>query len=190
MIKCAVPAVLGILALCLPLAAQTTSLERSDSISAVELKSTGETDAGSALSLYRSDIYKGVDGSVLMHGLPVLTLLEGRRFAEMPQLGRMGVAPIDFVPLAYLQAVDVRKAPVSLRFGTDTRGGVLDLRLRRDFVTGGEAGVFYGRSTGKYASEAFESYVIGTITTEKFQITAGASYSEFDGRGPRRGRGR
>ncbi|MEY2565193.1 MAG: hypothetical protein QOH88_3386 [Verrucomicrobiota bacterium] len=49
---------------------------------------------------------------------------------------------------------------------------------------GGEMGVLYGRSSGKYGREDFQTYIIGTVGTEKFSITAGFLHQESNGRGP------
>ena len=50
---------------------------------------------------------------------------------------------------------------------------------------GGEVGVLYGRWTGKGGGDLMESYVLGTVGNDKFQITAGAAYEESSGRTPR-----
>ena len=50
---------------------------------------------------------------------------------------------------------------------------------------GGEVGVLYGRWTGKGGGDLMESYVLGTVGNDKFQITAGAAYEESSARTPR-----
>ncbi|MEN3370526.1 MAG: hypothetical protein V7609_2669 [Verrucomicrobiota bacterium] len=50
---------------------------------------------------------------------------------------------------------------------------------------GGEIGFLYGKSSGKYGREDFSSYIIGTIGTDKFSITAGFLHQESSGRYPR-----
>ena len=137
---------------------------------------------GPALTLARPDLFSGVDSASLIHGLPVLTLLDGRRFASTTELGRMGTA-VD-LPVAFLSAVEVQRVGSSPRFGVDGPGGVVDLRLRRDY-TGGEVGVFYGTSTGKYGREDFSTYFIGGVGNEKFNVTAGVYYQESNWRAPR-----
>ncbi|MFN2475603.1 MAG: TonB-dependent receptor plug domain-containing protein [Chthoniobacterales bacterium] len=166
----------GVVALCLPVAAQDV-----DSYSADQLRITGETDAGPALSLYRPDIFSSVDGTTLIHGLPVLTLLDGRRFPISGELGRMGTTALDVMPLAFLTAINVQKHHASTTSGSDATGGVVDLRLNRGYGTFGEVGVFYGRSGGKYGREDFQSYIVGGVGNEHIQITAGASYQESSG---------
>ena len=66
-------------------------------------------------------------------------------------------------------------------YGTDRPGGIVNLQLRRNYYSGGEVGVFYGKSGGKYGREDFQTYIIGGIGNEKFQITAGAVYQESSG---------
>lgn len=176
MVKRALSVVFGIVALCLPVAAQDV-----DSYSANQLRITGEPDAGPALSLYRPDVFSSIDGTTLIHGLPVLTLLDGRRFPISGELGRMGMAPLDVMPLAFLTAVNMQKHHASTSAGSDATSGVVDLRLNRNYGTFGEVGVFYGKAGGKYGREDFQSYIVGGVGNEHIQITAGASYEESSG---------
>lgn len=177
MVNRALSVLVGLVALALPVAAQDV-----DSYSADQLRITGETDAGPALSLYRPDIFSSIDGSTLIHGLPVLTLLDGRRFPIAGELGRMNMTALDVMPLAFLSAINVQKHPDSGSVGSDATGGVVDLRLNRDYGTHGEVGMFYGKSGGKYGREDFSAYVVGGVGNEHIQITAGASYTESTGR--------
>jgi len=50
---------------------------------------------------------------------------------------------------------------------------------------GGEIGFLYGKSSGKYGREDFESYIIGTIGNDKFSITAGFLHQETTFNNPR-----
>lgn len=178
MIKPALAALLGVVSLCLPLTA------RADAITREDLEETGEFETGPALTLQRPDLFSSVDGATLIHGLPVLTLLDGRRFPISTELGRMGMTPFDVFPVAFLSTVEVQKVGGSLRYGSDSPGGVVNLRTTRMY-TGGEVGVFYGRSNGKYGREDYSAYIIGGIGNEKFNITVGASHSESEVRVPR-----
>jgi hypothetical protein len=65
---------------------------------------------------------------------------------------------------------------------------IVDLRAPDRIHFGGEVGVFYGKSSGRYGREDFESYIIGTVGNEKFSITAGYLHREsnFDVRRRRR----
>ena len=154
-------------------------------ITRADLEKTGQLAVGPALSLARPDLFSGADSTALVRGLPVLTLLDGRPFAGSSALGWPGVSPFEALPVAYLKAVDVHKVGASPRFGTEGPGGVVDLRLNPVY-TGGEVGVFYGRSTGKYGREDYGAHVIGGVGTDKFNITVGASYQESNIRLPQR----
>jgi hypothetical protein len=184
MIKRALPAVLALLSLCLPLqarAADRFGAFDNDTVTIDDLRKTAALDPSHALSLHRPDLYSSVSGSVLIHSLPVLALLDGRRFPLSSELGRMGMAPLDLVPVAFLNSVDVSKVGASPVYGSDGPGGTINMRLNRIYA-GGEVGVFYGRSGGKYGRDEFETYITGGIGNEHFQITAGASYRESNAR--------
>jgi outer membrane receptor protein involved in Fe transport len=187
MLKWTIPALLGFLSVCSPLFAQQNDpllASDGDVFTADQLRSTGELETASALARYRPDLFSVAHGSLLIHGLPALTLLDGRRFPISGDLGRFGAEPLDFVPLAFLSAVRVQTAGPSQMYGADAPGGVVDMRLN-NVSTGGELGVFYGASGGKYGREDFETYIHGSVGTDKFQISAGAAYERSSGRGYR-----
>lgn len=188
MIKRALPAVLGFLALCLPLAAQETyrpEQSADETITLEQLQKTGATDIASALALYQPDSFSVSGNSVLIYGFPTLALVDGRRFSISGPLGRL--TPLDFFPVAFLGAVEVQKINASPMKGTDSPGGVVNLWLNRS-LAGGEFGVFYGKSSGKFDLEEKQAHILGTVGNEKFQITAGAAYEESSGHVPSLGR--
>ncbi len=158
-------------------------LPAQETLAADELSLTSATEAASALALSRPDLFGTIDGSLLLHGLPALTLLDGRRFPINQELGRMGRGPFDLFPLAFLSSVATQPHGAAPRSGSDAPGGVVDLQLKRGVYTGGELGVFYGKSGGKFSREDKSAYIIGTVGNDKVQITAGASYQESSGRG-------
>ena len=178
MIKHILLAAFAFAGLSLSAVAQETTITRD------ELEKTGAFEVGTALQLGRSDLFRSADSASLIHGLPVLTLIDGRRFPISNELTRMGWAPLDAVPLAFLSAVDVHKTSTPLRYGSDGPGGAVDLRLNR-IQTGGEVGFFYGRSSGKYGREDYSAHIIGGIGNERFNLTVGASYTESEIRVPR-----
>ena len=175
------PVILVLLGLCSALRAETAG----ETITRGDLDRTGAIETGPALSLARPDLFSGVDSTTLIYGLPVLTVLDGRRFPISSELGRMGMTPFDIFPVAFLSAVEVQKAAPSLRYGSDAAAGVLNLRTNR-YYTGGEVGFFYGRSDGKFGREDFSTHIIGGIGNDKFNVTVGASYYESSGHYPRR----
>ena len=187
MAKQVVGTVLLSVALALSLLAQTPdplTVGATATITPEQLHQTGEFDAGPALELYRPDVFNTVDGSLLIHSLPALTLLDGRRFPISGDLARMGIVPADLFPIAFLQSVQVQKISASPQYGSDATGGVVDLRLKR-YSSGGEMGVFYGHASGRHGGDDFSAYIVGGVGNDKVQITAGAAYEESTYRSPR-----
>jgi outer membrane receptor protein involved in Fe transport len=177
MIKRLLPAFVGCLCVCSPLLAQDSDLEI---FGPDQLRLGGQTDTAAALTLARPDLFSSVGGSLLLHGLPVVTLLDGRRYPISGDFGHL--APLDPIPVAFLSAVRVQTTS-SPMYGSDGPGGVVDLRLNDPVTGGGEMGVFYGKSGGKYGREDFQTYIFGGVGTDKFQISAGASYESLSGHG-------
>jgi len=64
------------------------------------------------------------------------------------------------------------------------------VELRRPYFdyAGGEVGAFYGRSSGKFASEVEAGYIFGEVGNDHLQISAGASYEHSTQHFPRSGR--
>ncbi len=179
MTKRALSVLLGFHCLCSCLVARQASAGEIDTIPLDQLRLTGEVETAPALTLYRPDIFSTVDGALLIHSLPVLTLLDGRRFPIAGDLGRTGMTPLDVIPVAFLRAVQVEKSS-SPMYGTDAPGGIVNLQLNRSY-SGGAAGVFYGASGGKYGREDSEAYIRGGVGTDKFQISGGAAYDRSSG---------
>ena len=170
--------VVGFLALCFPLAAQTPSL-----------------DASSAFAFYRPEIFSTVDSLALVDRLPVLNFLDGTRLPVSSEMGRMGTAPVEFPSLtsmnmsvAYVSAAKVRNGnavQVSGKDGKDSSAEVMT-SASAPYYYGGEVGFMYGHSSGKFGGDEFGTYIDGVVGNDKFQINAGAAYQEWDGRFPRR----
>jgi hypothetical protein len=171
--------VVGFLALCFPIAAQQTN-------------PIDEFDAAAALALYRPEIFSTVDSLALIDRLPVLNFLDGTRLPVSSEMGRMGTAPVEFpsityMSLAYVSAAKVRNgnaAQVSGKDGKDSSAEVISSPSDH-YYYGGEMGFLYGRSTGKFGFEDFETYIVGEVGNDKFHINVGASYEELSGHGPR-----
>jgi hypothetical protein len=114
---------------------------------------------------------------------PSLTLEDRESFFFSTAFGSMRTTE-DFLP-AYspwepqsvaLPNASGRRNPVD---------NVVDLRALDRVQFGGEIGFLYGKSSGKYGREDFQTYIIGTVGNEKFSITAGYLYQESSGRVPR-----
>jgi hypothetical protein len=173
MMKRAIVFGLGFLGFCFPLVAQQT------------------LDTGSALVLYRPAIFSTVDSSVLLHSLPVLSLLDGQRLPVSSEMGRLGRTPLNLFSDAPLRAAEVRKINVATVYrtdrkdsgleGKDSSGEIMSSPLNPLYY-GGEVGFLYGHSTGKFSGDVFETYMVGTVGNDKFQITVGTSYEESNGR--------
>ena len=97
----------------------------------------------------------------------------------------MGTAPLDLPPVASLRVAQVQKANVSPVYGKDSPGDVINSQLNQDYYYGGEVGVLYGRSIGKFGGDVFQTYILGEVANEKVHITVGAAYEESSGRLPR-----
>lgn len=166
--------VLGFVAFCLPVGAQ-------------QLRPS--LDASYTMALYRPEIFSTVDSSTLIDRLPVRAFLDGTRFPVSSSMGRMGMAPVDFLSVALLGA-KAHKANTSQADAKDysnpkdSSDQVMASPLN-PLHYGGETGVFYGRSTGKFGSEEFGSYFLGEVGNDKFHFSVGASYEESTGRGSR-----
>ena len=147
--------VLGFFGVCLPLAAQQTNRFEAGTIALEPWRQLG--DLPFALALYQPNILSMIDGSLLSLGEPRL-------------------------PVANSSAGQGQKLNASPADRADSSAGVFTLRLDPAY-SGGEIGVLYGR--GQHGSSALQSYIVGTVGNDKFQITAGASYEEFNVRIPR-----
>jgi hypothetical protein len=178
MIKRALLVAVGFLAFCFPLAAQQMS---------------PSLDASSAFAFYRPEIFSTVDSLALIDRLPVLNFLDGTHLPVSSEMGRMGTAPVEFPSLTYLSVAyvstakvrRVNAAQVSGKDGKDSSAEVMSAPSA-PYYYGGEVGFMYGHSSGKFGGDEFGTYIDGTVGNDKFQINAGASYQEWNGRFPRR----
>ena len=78
-----------------------------------------------------------------------------------------------------------RAAYASTTSGQDSSKEGVDVRPPKFGYAGGEVGVLYGRSSGKFGREVEQGYFMGEVGNDKFHITAGASYEEWNGHVPR-----
>ena len=111
-----------------------------------------------------------------------LSLENQDRFFFSTTFGTMH-ATSDFLPTfnpAERRSVD---SPAMLD-SKDSFDNVVEMRPPSRIHMGGEVGFLYGKSTGKYGREVFETYIIGTVGNDKFSITAGYLHQEISGRGP------
>jgi len=165
-------------------------------------RSNGVLSAPLSLSLYRPSVAAAADSSLLLHNGSVPLWLAGPQFSSAgidpgytfaSQWVQMGFTPSDLFPAASLN-VDHQSGARRVH-GSDGKDlGVNGKDMSNDlssspnpvYVTG-EVGFLYGRWSGKGGGDMWESYIEGTVGNDKFQITAGASYDEWnpDGRSVR-----
>ena len=161
MLKRALLALLGFLAVCFPVAAQQASV--------LEQTIT----------------------------LPMLTLSDGRGLPASSDLGLMGTAPVDIssdgsvtVAEIIVRPQDGNSATDGNDFrmdGKDSSAAIVNSPLNPIYY-GGEVGFRYGHASGKFGGDDFQTYMAGTAGNDKFQITVGGGYEEFNGRLSRWGR--
>jgi hypothetical protein len=164
--------VLGLVALCLPVAAQqTNSLEQT-----ITLKQ---------LSLYQPEILVTADCSTLLQGLPMLSVLDPRDLPASSELGEMGMAPIEFASDVSYSVAEMDRIIVRPDHSKDSPKDVPAEAMNppsNPIYYGGEVGFLYGHASGKFGGDLYETYMLGTVGDDKFQITVGASYQESNQR--------
>jgi hypothetical protein len=116
---------------------------------------------------------------------PFLTLADRERFSFMTAFSWQ--TPLDFLPsFSPLELRSVASPTLSGR--ENSFDDVVEIRATDRIYAGGEVGFLYGKSSGKYGREDFQTYIIGTVGNEKFSITAGFLHQETNGRVLRWGR--
>jgi hypothetical protein len=148
-------------------------------------------DAGSTLSIYRPNVINAHD-SILFHNGPVRAWSDGAQLVSESAFVQIGMAPLGLFPAAYLAPSDVRTMPTRKPStaanlptdGKDLPGEMLNAPLNQVYVTG-EIGFMYGQWSGKGSGDYVGSYVWGQAGNDKFQITAGGSFENWNGSGPK-----
>jgi hypothetical protein len=199
MVKRALCVAVGLLAALLPAVAQQLhhSTKREQS------RSAGASSAPLSLSLYRPKILGAAESSLLLHNGSVPLWLDGKQvstgvidpgYSFASEWVQLGFTSADFLPAAFLSgAQPPAQRPSAGRVRTtDGRDLGVDAKDSPDEMLnssanpvyyGGEVGVLYGRWSGKGGGDMWETYIVGTVGNDKFQITAGASYDEWNGNG-------
>jgi len=190
---------LGLFGALLPAVAQ----QAHRSISREQSRSNSVLNAPLSLSLYRSKNSGAADSSLLLHngsvplwldGTQVTNGIENPGYSFASQWVQLGFISPDLLPPALLSvAQPSAQRPSASRVhgsdgkdigadGKDSPDEMLSSSLNPIYY-GGEVGFLYGRWSGKGGGDMWESYVVGTVGNDKFQITAGASYDEWNGSG-------
>jgi len=117
--------------------------------------------------------------------VPSLTLADQERVSFLTAFSWQ--TPVDFLPP--FNPVEPQSVALPTTPGRgNSLDNVVEMRAPDRVYVGGEVGFLYGRSSGKYGREDFQTYIIGTVGNEKFSITAGYLHQESSGRIPRWGR--
>jgi hypothetical protein len=113
------------------------------------------------------------------HRFPSVALTDQDRVSFMTAFNWQ--TPVPFLPPFNPVQPESVAFPATIDRG-ESLDNVVELRAADRVYVGGEVGFFYGRSSGKYGYEDFQTYIIGTVGTEKFSITAGFLHQESNGR--------
>ena len=190
---------LGLFGALLPVVAQQTHR----SISREQLRSNSVLNAPLSLSLYRPRNSGGADSSLLLHNGSVPLWLDGAQastraidsgYSFASQWVQMGFTSSDLFPAALLSADQLPAQRPSAGWvhasdgkdsGADGKDSPAEMQSSSldPLYYGGEVGVLYGRWSGKGGGDMWQTYIVGTVGNDKVQITAGASYDEWNGNG-------
>ena len=153
-------------------------------------------DTVSNLSIYRPSVINAQD-SILFHNGPVRAWSDGAQLVSESAFVQIGMAPLGLFPAAYFAPSDIRTTPTrkpspalasqSANLPTDGKdlpGEMLNSPLNQVYVTG-EVGFMYGQWSGKGSGDYVGSYIWGQAGNDKFQITAGGSFENWNGNGPK-----
>ena len=184
MIRPALAVAVGLFAVCFPVAGQQPNRPRA-------------TDPDFGLNLYQPKSFSANDNFLLFHRGPVRAWSDGGRLASENALAEIGMASLDLFPVAYLPPPNsFGPAPTKNgRAASDSRSNnfARDAKDSPEIMVsppdqiycGGEIGIMYGRWSGKGSGDMMESYIVGQVGNDHFQITAGAAYEQWSGNGSR-----
>lgn len=118
---------------------------------------------------------------ILLHNLPTLVLVNGRRMAYNPVDGSGGAEFVDLnaIPLAAIDRIEVLSDGSSAIYGADAIGGVINVILKKDY-NGWEADTHFGYSdtTGHYSERS--GSLSGGVSNGTTSITVSLEYSQTD----------
>ena len=199
MVKRALCVAVGLLGALWPAVAQ----QPHHSIKHKQLRSAGAANTSLWLNLYRPKVWGAADSSLLLHNGSVPLWLDGpglnngiggsgSGFAS--SWVQLGFTSADFLPAELLSGAQppAQRPSAGRGRGTDGKDLGADAKDSPDemmsssgnpIYSGGEVGFLYGRWSGKGGGDMWETYVVGTVGNDKFQITAGASYDEWNPNG-------
>jgi hypothetical protein len=186
MIKRALVIALGFLGFCFPLMAQQTKrVERTKNETRTprQLRPSA-LDSPARLTLSRPEVLSLMHGSSFTDAYLTLALFNGPRVPGSGELDWTGMGPLDPFQDDLPSAAELGQANSAPVDGKDLPSGIVSPPLS-PFYYSGEVGVFYGRSSGKFEREIMETYFLGQIGNDKFQITVGGAYGESNVNAPK-----
>jgi iron complex outermembrane receptor protein len=140
------------------------------------ISGTGDENAniGSASTLGGS--------ALLIHGLPALVLVDGRRVAYDPADASSATSEfvdLNMIPVAAIGRIEVVTGGASAIYGSDAVGGVVNIILKKDY-NGWEVDTHYGYSdnNGHYSERS--GSVVGGVSNGTTSITVSAEYTQND----------
>ena len=185
MIKRPLVIAFGFLGFCFPLMAQQTKhVERTKSEPGTprQLRASA-LDTPARLTLSHPEVFSAMHGSSFTDAYVTLALFNGQRSPASGE-GGTGMALLDPFQDEFPSAAELEQANSDRVDGKDMpSGGIVSPPLSPFYYS--EVGVFYGRSSGKFEREIMETYFLGTIGNDKFQITVGGAYGESNVNAPR-----
>jgi len=186
---------LGLFPVCSPLTAQQAK-HSGTAKHRVAVAAVTPFDGASSLSIYRPNV-ASASKSILLQNSPVRAWSDGGQLVSENAFVQIGMAPLGLFPAAYFALSDTGSIPTrrvsaapnysSGNFGTDGKdvpAGMLDSPLNHVYVTG-EIGFVYGQWSGKGSGDYVGSYIWGQAGNDKFQISAGGSFENWNGNGPK-----
>ncbi|HZS17307.1 MAG TPA: hypothetical protein VFA51_05175 [Candidatus Udaeobacter sp.] len=164
--------------------------------------SRGATGAPLSLNLYNSKTLRAAEHSILLHngsvplwfdGTPLANGIIDRNYGFGQSWVQMGFMSADLMPAPFLNSVQPSPQRSNGRahasdgkdLGIDPNDSPEEMlsSAGSPIYCGGEVGFLYGRWSGKGGGDMWETYVVGTVGNDKFQITAGASFDEWNPNG-------
>jgi hypothetical protein len=185
---------LGLLSVCFTVAAQQAK-RAGGAQHAVAVSAVTALSPASSLTLDAPKTLGGTNNSLLFHNGPVRAWSDGGQLVSETALVQIGMAPLGLFPVTYLATNDAGPVPTkkstvlsnsrSENLSADGKalpGEMMASPLNNVYCTG-EVGFMYGQWSGKASGDYVGSYVWGQTGNDKFQITAGASFENWDGHG-------
>jgi hypothetical protein len=177
MIKRALLAGAAILGVCFSLLAQETAIQPvSFNLNRV---SPGDMVEGRA-ALQGTGSFSTLNKA--WYGSGPLTLADRRLFSFPSAFGWVEAPSSGFLPA--FTAEELPRMTPAETLARDPGVEAVDLLHKFDYV-GGEVGVFYGRSTGKFNREVEQGYIFGEMVDGNTHIGVGAFYEHSSGSVPR-----